>query len=129
MLKNFVQPERVKTVWYELNFWYKDDPGAGFGFPCNERGEILADEMTKEAVENYEWCMAHPERFGTFNHLSTRVDYYKPNAHGTCVCGEEVELYDQYMGACECPKCGRWYNLFGQSLLPPDQWENEEYAY
>lgn len=48
---------------------------------------------------------------------------YKPPAYGTCHCGGTVELTDEYMGACECPNCGQWYNLFGQELLPPDMWE------
>jgi hypothetical protein len=29
------------------------------------------------------------------------------------------------MGANECPHCGQWYNVFGQELLPPDQWEED----
>ena len=45
--------------------------------------------------------------------------------------GNLLELWDQYYGACRCPKCGKWYNLFGQSLLSPDYWEmdpsEEEY--
>ena len=38
---------------------------------------------------------------------------------------DDVELWDQYYGACQCPECGKWYNLFGQSLLPPDCWEED----
>ena len=129
MLKNLVRPEREKKVWYELEFWYEDDRSAGFGFPCDERGNLLADEMNEDALKNYEWCMAHPERFAVYNNFRTHVDYYQPNAHGTCVCGEEVELSDQYMGACQCEKCGRWYNIFGQSLLPPEQWGEVDYDY
>ena len=52
------------------------------------------------------------------------IDYKEP-AHGTCICGEEVSLWDQYYGACECPKCGRWYNLFGQELVAPEHWETD----
>lgn len=43
-------------------------------------------------------------------------------AVGICVCGMEVELVNQYMGACQC-ECGRWYNLFGQRLIDPKYWE------
>ena len=49
----------------------------------------------------------------------------KDPAHGTCVCGSEVYLYNQYMGACECENCGRWYNLFGQEIMPPEMWRGE----
>ena len=38
---------------------------------------------------------------------------------------ETVYLYDRYRAACQCPKCGRWYNLFGQELLPPEMWEED----
>lgn len=40
-----------------------------------------------------------------------------------CECGEVVELCDQYMAACQCPSCGAWYNLFGQALVSPDEWD------
>ena len=129
MLKNLVRPEREKIVEHEIEFLYTEDDGSGFGFPCDERGNVLDAEMTKEAWENYRWCLEHPEKFAVYNEMKTRVRYYTPDAHGTCSCGEEVELHNQYMGACQCPKCGRWYNLFGQSLLPPEAWEDEEYAY
>lgn len=46
----------------------------------------------------------------------------RPCAIGECKCGAEVPLMDQYMGACECPGCGQWYNLSGQELLPPEEW-------
>lgn len=29
------------------------------------------------------------------------------------------------MGACQCPKCGKWYNIFGQALLDPEFWEDD----
>ena len=123
-MQNIVYPEREKSEWYTVEFWYDED--GGFSFPCDETGKPLFDDTTDVAKENYEWCMAHPEKFVRFNEVRHHVSHYKPNAHGTCVCGAEVELYDQYMGACECPNCGRWYNLFGQSLVPPNQWSQWE---
>ena len=45
-------------------------------------------------------------------------------ATGVCECGHRIALWDEYMGACECPHCGRWYNLFGQELNHPDTWRN-----
>ena len=39
-----------------------------------------------------------------------------------CRCGKDIQLFNQYLGASECPYCGQWHNLFGQELLPPDQW-------
>ena len=37
-------------------------------------------------------------------------------------CSEEFYLQDEYRGACECPRCGQWFNLFGQELTDPRGW-------
>ena len=129
MLKNYVPLKvRYRTDHY-LSFYYDDD-GNGFSFPCDAAGNVLPLEY-KEAKENLDYCLAHPEKFAVWNeveHEKVRDDVL---AHGTCSCGQEVELYDQYYGACQCPNCGRWYNLFGQELLPPEYWvtdpSEEEY--
>jgi hypothetical protein len=26
-----------------------------------------------------------------------------------------------------CEKCGQWYNLFGQALVDPEYWEDDDY--
>ena len=39
-------------------------------------------------------------------------------------CGAEFYLQDEYLGACECPRCGQWFNLFGQELTDPRGWSN-----
>lgn len=57
----------------------------------------------------------------------TREDgstYIEPRL-ARCVCGTEFHLVNQYQGACDCPGCGRWYNLFGQSLRDPSEWEED----
>jgi hypothetical protein len=36
-------------------------------------------------------------------------------------CGEKLELTDSLTN--ECDECGRLYNAFGQSLRPPEEWE------
>lgn len=119
MLKNLI-PAEVKTeVYYELCF--DDGHNNGFGFPCEADGRLL--EMSADAKRNLEWCKAHPERFKRFDEVVGFENTFREPAHGTCICGEDVLLEDQYYGACQCPNCGRWYNLFGQSLLDPSQWE------
>ena len=127
MLKNIVRPKREKIVRHEVVFMY--DRNSGFGFPCNKTGELLKDEISERGLKNYQECLSHPERFAVYNEIQTYTHYYTPNAHGTCVCGARVELHNQYMGACECAECGRWYNLNGQSLLPPNQWRDTDYDY
>lgn len=79
--------------------------------------------MPDSAKANFEFCMNHPERFTRFNKILRRVRSYQDNARGKCECGAEIELWNQYMGACQCQNCGLWYNLFGQELLPPSDWE------
>ncbi len=124
MLHNFVPAERKTNVSYDLTFWYDDDRERGFCFPCDRFGKVLPIQY-EEARQNYENCMAHPDQFKVFAEVQKYVNDYTEPAHGTCSCGEEVELYDQYCGACQCPKCGQWYNLFGQSLVPPEYWEHD----
>lgn len=121
MLKNYTPIERKTIISYEIEFMYPD-MNSGFSFPCTETGELL-ELKSPYALANYKDCMAHPERFEIFNHIREVKHNYRENAHGTCECGEEVRLWDEWYGACECPKCGRWYNLFGQELNPPAYWE------
>ncbi len=124
MLKDLTQRERKTIVSFELRFYY--DRNGGFGFPCNADGIVNKENLMEAAKKKLEWCKAHPEKFAQFNEVvAIRQTVIEP-AHGTCVCGEVVILEDRYYGACQCPQCGRWYNLFGEELLPPDQWGNEE---
>lgn len=42
---------------------------------------------------------------------------------GQCNCGEEFPLIcSPTLYACQCPKCGSWYNNVGQELKNPDEW-------
>lgn len=119
MLKMKTERRRVKIAEHYIEFNLDDN--SGYCFPCDASGSLLP--MEECAMENYRMCMDHPEKFRDWNKFATYYRSYTENATGVCVCGETVELWDQYMGACECPRCGRWYNLFGQELLPPEMWE------
>lgn len=125
MITNYIPSQSVTETKYEIVF----DDGAhnGYGFPCDKDGN-LSDDLSPEAKKNYEYCMEHPEIFGRYNKMISYTRSYRDPAQGTCHCGEQIWLTNDYMGACECPNCGQWYNLFGQELLPPRQWEenNEE---
>ena len=121
MIKNYVPAERKLHVEYELVF--DDGHNNGYGFPCDKSGKVSG--LSEDAEKNLAYCLAHPERFERYNEVVTYKSWYTEPGHGTCICGHEVELYDQYYGACSCPKCGQWYNLYGQSLLPPEQWETD----
>lgn len=121
MLKNMAPRERKTTIEFLLAF--DDGQNNGFAFPCDGEGNVK--NITPEAVENLAWCKEHPEAFVRYGEVITIRQTYTEPARGTCECGEQVVLEEQYYGACECPKCGRWYNLFGQAILPPDMWEEE----
>lgn len=121
MIKNYVPAEWKTHVEYELVF--DDGHNNGYGFPCNESGSVV--DIPPEAVANLAWCMEHPEKFVRAGEIVTYRNRYREPARGTCICGQEVILTDEYYGACQCEKCGQWYNLFGQSLLPPDEWETD----
>lgn len=123
-LTNFTPAEWRESTSWSLEFTRKDT--SGFSFPCNASGELLLEQMPEAAQKNYRWALDHPEEFDVeFNRLRRSVHRYREPAHGTCSCGAEVHLVNQYQGACECESCGRWYNLFGQELLPPDRWDSD----
>ena len=124
MLKNYIPASHHTVTEYELVF--DDGVFNGYGFPCDANGKLLQSEKENPiAHENMRRCLEHPERFVRFNKILKHERRVRDNAHGTCSCGNEVELWDQYMGACQCEKCGRWYNLFGQELVAPEYWEED----
>lgn len=122
MLKNYVRAEYRTVFERELVFLHEGGQ-SGSAFPCDEKGNVLPLKY-EEAKQNLAWCMAHPEKFETYAKVVTNRRSVREPAHGTCSCGREVELYDQYYGACSC-ECGRWYNLFGQELVAPQYWETD----
>jgi len=119
-----MKPREHKTrIDYEVVF--DDGRGNGFGFPCDEEGHLLGG-LHPQAIINYQDCMAHPEKFVRWNKIVEYPTSYTEPASGVCVCGQTVELWDSYLGACECPGCGRWYNLFGQELNHPRMWREAD---
>lgn len=116
-----VKGEIVKEVEYKYEF--TDGHGNGYSFDCDKDGNVVINN--KDAKANYEWCLEHESEFESVG-LRKRTWSYRENDTGVCdVCGKKILMYDEYMGACECEHCGQWYNLFGQPLLPPDQWEED----
>ena len=108
---------RKEDISYSLNYDLYDD--GGFSFPCDEDGNVIIRQMSGCAIFNYESC----KKSGVEPYVRKNVSRYTENAEAICECGNHIELYDEYMGACECPHCGRWHNLFGQTLKNPERWE------
>lgn len=125
-IKIIKEREPQKKIAYSIEFDYKDDSGGGFTFPCDAFGNPKLDEMPEAAKANYKRCLEDTEHFYK-PYVKTRAHRWVEPAIGECVCGEQVVLENQYMGACQCPKCGQWYNIYGQSLIPPEYWEDAEY--
>lgn len=118
-----IRGEYEEQTSYELEFFR--EANGGFAFPCDEHGRVL-DDLNECARKNYEWCLQNPAEFPySFNHVKKTVRRWRNPNHGICKCGEKVWLTNEYMGACSCPKCGQWYSLSGQELLPPKMWEED----
>jgi hypothetical protein len=123
MIENYKRGEYVTRISYEQVF--DDSRGNGFAFPCDKEGNLYRN-LTEAAYRNWRWCIVHPEKFSRYGKVvSYKHSWREPNT-GTCHCGQEIELVNEYMGACECPKCGQWYNLFGQELRPVREWFEDE---
>lgn len=114
-------PETIIDRYIE--FKYKDDPNAGFVFPALPNGEPDFKNMPEEAILNYNSCLNDDRLDGPELRVEKR-QYMNP-AVGKCICGAEVVLDADYAGAVRC-ECGRWYNLFGQSLRDPRYWEEDD---
>ena len=119
--------ERTTHTEVEYHIEFTDADGCGFRFPCDSNGNIqfsVIPELRKAQLDNYNYAMSNKERFTQqYAEFVTRRYTVTDDAVGRCICGAEVELSDQYQGACSCPGCERWYNRYGQELLPPEYWE------
>jgi hypothetical protein len=121
-MKIISQRHKITSFYYKREFMDKTN-NFGFSFPCDEEGNLKIEPNNTRANENYDDCIngKHPDLIdkGIVKYESS---YMKPSV-GICdKCGKEVELTDQYCGACQC-ECGEWYNMFGQHLKPPENWE------
>lgn len=122
MLKIINPRHTEEIVDYRIEF--TDADGNGCSFPCDENGTLLPF-ATDAAEKNYNNSLAHPELFAIYNKFKTYRRTFTVPAVARCHCGSKVTLENQYQGACECPECGRWYNLFGQELINPEGWESD----
>ena len=115
-----------ENIYFTLDYIFREDPTGGLSFPCDKDGKIT--KLNPGAEENLKYAQEHPEIYDgprVIKHRST----YRHNPTIKCKCGKIFELSGFYYGACNCEKCGQWYNLFGQELLPPENWDwsNEDY--
>ena len=120
-MKDYKNGKEKTIIEYELVF--DDGRYNGFGFPCDKEGNIypLSNDYARE---NYEYCLIHKNEFTRAGKVITnRRTYREPNT-GVCDCGNRIELFNEYLGGCECPYCGRWWNIWGQRLNNPETWSD-----
>ena len=125
-MSEIINPRHTEEI-VDYRIEFTDEDGNGCSFPCDENGTLLSF-ATDAAEKNYQNSLAHPELFAIYNAFKTYRREFTVPAVAKCHCGSKVILENQYQGACECPECGRWYNLFGQELCHPDGWE-QDYEY
>lgn len=113
--------QRITNTTYARHFTWRDTPGAGFSFDCDEQGNILSAGFAPEALDNLAKCLD-----GTFDvtddGVVTYTNTYIEPATIRCSCGEIVAL-EHFTNTCH--RCERDYNLGGQLLAPRDQWGEE----
>lgn len=116
MIKDYQGPRKI----CRLVFWKEHD--SGVSFPCDEDGNIDLNTLKEADIQAYKNAMSHPENYPyAWNEVET-VD--REPASGICRCGKHILLIDQYLGACSCPDCGQWYNIFGLELKPVERWND-----
>ena len=118
IVKIISERERKTHIEYARMFQRIGDyPGNGYSFPCESDGTLL--NTNESARENYEYCLAHPEKYEDMGVEEWNLNYTEP-ALAKCSCGRELYLE----GDQECG-CGQWYNAFGQALKDPKYWYDE----
>lgn len=119
--------EIIEEEVKEFCLVYEDVHGSGYSFPCDEKGNILWDkcpspEAIKKSLAN---AKARQEEWTGKN--GEVVTLVSRNRYGICpCCGHRVYFggsgWAAYTGTAKC-ECGQWYNVFGQALKPPEDWE------
>lgn len=114
--------ERVTRVRFTRGFaWDLDDPLSGFGFPCDEAGNLLDPNVA--SWENYQACVSGVVDGRTIHDVGVQRwenSYWEPGVLRCAVCHEEV-VVDRLMTN-TCDRCGADYNSAGQRLAPREQW-------
>ena len=122
----------IKESWVEENTYFtldynlKEDPGCGYTFPCDEDGKL--EELNPATKESYKYVQENLSiYYGPM--VRKHVDRFRHYATIQCDCDEQFELHDEFLGTCGCPKCGQYYNLFGQKTLAPYEYDYEDDDY
>lgn len=115
-----VSESRVEESTTHQLVYYRQGTLGGFGFECDEGGEVYEERLAEAALENLRKCREGehdvlPPEIATHHHR------YKWPAVWVC-CETEFEC-DRFTNT--CPDCGADYNSAGQLLAPREQWGEE----
>ncbi len=120
MIPIIQERENGISVTYARCFEWRNDPGAGFSFECDEHGTIVPSKH-ESGRENLRKCLT-----GEYDVIDKGIVTYRSRyscpAIGRCTCGAEVVLSQSDN---DCEKCGAIYNSFGQRLAPREHWGEE----
>lgn len=112
--------QAIRVTSFALEYEWRDMPGAGFMFDCDEQGNPFIAKIAPTALQSLQACQN-----GTLDVVFKGIKdcsytYYQP-AIVRCECGHNIELDDAMTNGCD--RCGREYNGSGQLLAPRSQWE------
>lgn len=116
MIRNYVPAHLEETREKFLEFLNED--GCGYSFDLDENDRPIL--QTEAAKTSWELCQKAYPNGGRKKVWTNR---FRVPAKGTCQCGFDITLCGDYYGATECDRCGRWYNVWGEEILPPEMWE------
>lgn len=145
--------EREESTSYTRQFDYEDRPGAGFGFDCDEHGNVDVDKLNSCARKNYEDCvrghvvLRRGAQYVIGSDAEGESGYVLVPGSGYLTKVKMIDLgvqtyHHSYVhpavGECACGahveldrftntchKCGRDYNSSGQLLAPRVFWGEE----
>ena len=119
--------EIIEEEVKEYHLVYEDRQGNGYSFPCDKQGNILWEECSYPETVKKSLAVAKAKKWNGKN--GEIVTIVSRNRYGICPrCGHRVYFggsgWAAYMGMTVCD-CGQWYNVFGQALNPPEDWEED----
>ena len=113
MAKIIRERRTIETVEHHQTYVWRDTPGAGFSFDCNEQGVIDESKLQPAAVENLAFCRANPDQIADAG-IRTYRNTYRAPAELLCDCRRIVFLNDPLDNDCTCGRC---YNMSGQQVI------------
>jgi hypothetical protein len=123
-VKIITHREDHQAEYFHLEYEWADCPGAGFGFDCDQAGNVDESALNPDALANLLACRAGTLRGIAIIPKGVRryLSRWTEPAVGQCDhCGRPVELEGFTCSCC----CGADYNSSGQRLAPRECWGEE----